>query len=228
MFDATKGQAAVTEQIEVSSDEFAARFSELQPRDQLAFLRRANELLESPEQVSAFQAGAFAQGAGQPALQLGGGGASAPTPAEIANAIKAYVAHTGAPREQENLALRSLLPDGDPAFIKATHGGEPAGIADLRDELKNTKDPKIIGSLAFEIEQERKNADAEKKRLTDELTAERAKPAPSGWINAAGLEDLIDQIFEQVENIGRGGGHAYAKSEALKKISALKGKVTTV
>ena len=155
MFDATKGQAAVTEQIEVSSDEFAARFSELQPRDQLAFLRRANELLESPEQVSAFQAGAFAQGAGQPALQLGGGGASAPTPAEIANAIKAYVAHTGAPREQENLALRSLLPDGDPAFIKATHGGEPAATVNLQNELKNTKDPKSIGSLAFELAQEK-------------------------------------------------------------------------
>ncbi len=226
MFDATKGQAAVTEQIEVSSDEFAARFSELQPRDQLAFLRRANELLESPEQVSAFQAGAFAQGAGQPALQLGGGGASAPTPAEIANAIKAYVAHTGAPREQENLALRSLLPDGDPAFIKATHGGEPAATVNLQNELKNTKDPKSIGSLAFELAQEKKEAAAEKKRLTDELTAERNKPGPSGWVKAEGLDDLIDQVIEQVQNIGRGGGHAYAKSEALKKLDQLKGKVT--
>ena len=232
MFNATNGAAASQARIEKASDQLAA--------DAIAFLdnpgiaravkeealKAAASIFASPEALTSLAAGEFTQNsAGQPALQLGS--ANAPTPAELAKSIKDFVAaNNGLRPEQADLAMRALLPPGDRGHIKAEAGGEPAGIADLRDELKNTKDPKIIGSLAFELAQEKKEAAAEKKRLTDELTAERNKPGPSGWVKAEGLDDLIDQVIEQVQNIGRGGGHAYAKSEALKKLDQLKGKVT--
>ncbi len=232
MFDATKGAKALTDQVETASNEFAVRFNELPPRQQLVFLERANSLLDDPTQVSAFQAGTYVQSsAGQPALQLGGGGtANAPTPAELAKSIGDFARNTGLRQEQAELAMRALLPASDRGFVEADAGGEPAAVADLREEIRKLTDPRTVGSPAFErAAAEKALAEIQDPAISGSLAAQlaeaNAKPAPSGWVQAAELDNLTDQIIEQVNNIGRGGGHAFAKNTALAKLTELKGKV---
>ena len=164
MFDATKGQQAVTDQIEARSDEFAARFTSLSPREQLAFLQKANELLDDPNQVLAFQAGTYAQNnAGQPAAQLGTGSPSSNS-GNAREGLQAILSDDNVDSGIK-LALKRLLTPNDPDHIPVGRDGTPSELVaakrerdqarterdDARVELLHERDPNRNGSLAKQL-----------------------------------------------------------------------------
>ena len=161
MFDATKGQQAVTDQVETRSDEFAARFNELKPRQQLTLLEQFNQLLDSPDQVSAFQAGTYAQNsAGQPAAQLGTGTTTAtPTSSNAQEGLQAILDDNNVDSGIKQ-ALKRLLTPRDPAHIPVGRDGTPSEIVTTKRELATAR-------------AERDQLEAERDTAREELTNER-------------------------------------------------------
>ena len=151
MFDATKGQQAVTSQIETLSDEFASRFDELPPRQQLTLLQQFNQLLDAPDQVSAFQAGTYAQNsAGQPAAALGAGTDAAQPTITPQQAVQALVDNRSVDSGIK-LAIRRLLTPSDPEHIQVESNGTPTELVSIRRELATAQEAleQFQGDTAF-------------------------------------------------------------------------------
>lgn len=162
MFDATQGKLALTTTIDELSDEFAARFTDLPPREQLAFLQKANQLLDDPSHVSAFQAGTYAQNSsGQPAAALGTGGSNHANAQEGLRAIMSDDAIDPGIK----LALTRLLTPSDPDHIPVGRDGTPSELVAARRErdtartdrdaarveLTKERDATVTGSLANQL-----------------------------------------------------------------------------
>lgn len=216
MFDATKGQQAVTDQIEARSDEFAARFTSLPPREQLAFLQKANELLDDPSNVSAFQAGTYAQNSsGQPAAALGTGRTS-----NAQEGLQAIL-DDGAVDPGIKLALKRLLTPSDPDHIPVGRDGTPSELVAARRErdtartdrdaarveLTKERDATVTGSLANQL------AIAIAERNAAQATA-------SGYdqtVARAAAQAVLDALNAQR---GKMGGDVVGRDDVKAKLTA--------
>ena len=206
MFDATKGQQAVTSQIETLSDEFAARFTEMGPREQLAFLQKANVLLDDPSQVSAFQAGTYAQNsAGQPAAALGAGTDAAQPTITPQQAVQAIMDNRSVDSGIK-LAIRRLLTPSDPERIQVESNGTPTELVNIRRELATAQEA---------LEQVR----ADLAQARTDLAAARNS---AGGYDQALARPVLDEVDQAVEDlVGKMGGRVEGKSELKQKINAL-------
>ena len=195
MFDATKGQQAVTDQVETRSDEFAARFNELKPRQQLTLLEQFNQLLDSPDQVSAFQAGTYAQNsAGQPAAQLGTGTTTAtPTSSNAQEGLQAILDDNNVDSGIK-LALKRLLTPNDPDHIPVGRDGTPSELVAAKRER----------------DQARTERDAARVELTNERDVNR---------NGSLAKQLADVTIERDAALNSAGG--YDQDEARNKAAAV-------
>ena len=221
MFDATKGQQAVTDQIEARSDEFAARFTSLSPREQLAFLQKANELLDDPNQVLAFQTGTYAQNStGQPAAQLGTGSPSSNS-GNAQEGLQAILSDDNVDSGIK-LALKRLLTPNDPDHIPVGRDGTPSELVAAkreRDQARTERD-----AARVELLHERDpNRDGSLAKQLAAVTAERdaARAAAGGYNQTAALAALaaVDQAIE--DQVGKMGGRVEGRSELKQKLSNL-------
>ena len=215
MFDATKGQQAVTDQVDTLSDEFAARFNDLKPRDQLTFLKKANELLDNPDQVSSFQAGTYAQNsAGQPAAQLGTGSQSDPRQ-QMAEALNAF----GASQGQAQAILRILNAPGDPGHLEVDDRGNPSELVAAkreRDQARTERDA-ALDALANERDVNRNGSLA--KQLADVTAARDAALNSASGYDQGEARNKATAVVTAI-NAQRGkrvSGEVEGKDEALAK-----------
>lgn len=224
MFDATKGQQAVTSQIETLSDEFASRFDELPPRQQLTLLQQFNQLLDAPDQVSAFQAGTYAQNAaGQPAAALGTG-----RPTTNAQEGLQAILDDGAVDPGIKLALKRLLTPSDPDHIPVGRDGTPSELINTRRErdaataewnaaraeLANERNVAYNGSLAGRL------ADVTAKLATAIAERNAAQATASGYDQAAAraaAQAVLDALNAQR---GKMGGDVVGRDDVKAKLTA--------
>lgn len=193
MFDATKGQQAVTDQVETLSDEFASRFDELPPRQQLTLLQQFNQLLDAPDQVSAFQAGTYAQNnAGQPAAQLGTGSPSSNS-GNAQEGLQAILSDDNVDSGIK-LALKRLLTPNDPDHIPVGRDGTPSELVAAKRER----------------DQARTERDAARVELTNERDVNR---------NGSLAKQLADVTTERDAALNSAGG--YDQDEARNKATAV-------
>lgn len=233
MFDATKGNKVVTDQIDSASNTFAALFDELPPRQQLVVLENANTMMSDPDSVSAFTAGTYAQNSsGQPAQVLGAGsnatgGGAQPTP--ITSETEALAVLMNSPNNSNGVkaALRRLLYPSDPNPIRVDLDGTPVEIvtanrerdamkternsaqqakADAEQELKDEKDPNKVNSLQHKL---------------DAAQARAATPADS--VLKTEMETLLDDLKTDVEGLKTPARvKITGKTELVNKITAAK------
>lgn len=212
MFDATKGQQAVTDQVETLSDEFAARFDTLQPRDQLVFLEKANQLLDNPDQVSAFQAGTYAQNsAGQPAAQLGTGRpAVRPTDDDIRKAVATILGAPQLPNGFKQL-MRRGYDQAASDFLDPQDDGTPKIVTDTqtqRDDYKRERDT-ALGDLANERDPNRNGSLAQKLAA---VTAERDSLRATGGYDQNIARNMAGEVIAAIDaQMGKMGGKVDGK-----------------
>ena len=222
MFDATKGQQAVTSQIETLSDEFASRFDELPPRQQLTLLQQFNQLLDAPDQVSAFQAGTYAQNsAGQPAAALGAGTDAAQPTITPQQAVQAIMDNRSV-NSGIKLAIRRLLTPGDPERIQVDDRGTWTALVDTEverdaalDALANERNPRHHGSLAQQLAAVTAERDAAR--------AERdAARAAAGGYDQTTARQRLGEVDEAIDDlVGKMGGRVEGRNELKQKLNTL-------
>lgn len=212
MFDATKGQQAVTSQIETLSDEFASRFDELPPRQQLTLLQQFNQLLDAPDQVSAFQAGTYAQNAaGQPAAALGTGRPPGSTPTDAHTGLRAILSDPGVDPGIQRALVRLLTP-ADPEYLPVDRQGTPVDMIAASRERDAAR-------------AERNTAKAERDAAQQELANER-----SVTHNGSLAKQLATAIAERDTARAAAGGYDQAAARAaaqavLDALNAQRGKM---
>ena len=221
MFDATKGQQAVTDQVETRSDEFAARFNELPPRQQLRMLEQFNQLLDNPDQVSSFQAGTFAQNsAGQPAAQLGAGTTTA-TQTNAQDGLQAIL-NDGAVDPGIKLALRRVLTPTDPGYLPVDREGTPTELVATRQQrdTARTERDAARGELVNERDAARNGSLA---KLLADVTAERdAARAAAGGYDQTTARQRLGEVDEAIDDlVGKMGGRVEGRNELKQKLNTL-------
>ncbi len=223
MFDAAKGQQAVTDQIEARSDEFAARFTSLSPREQLAFLQKANELLDDPNQVLAFQTGTYAQNsAGQPAAQLGTGTTTAtPTPSNAQEGLQAILGDSSVDPGIK-LALRRVLTPTDPGYLPVDREGTPTELVATRQQRDQARTERDAARVELVNERDAARNGSLAKLLAD-VTAERdAARAAAGGYDQAAAQAALDAVDQSIEDlVGKMGGRVEGRSELKQKLGLL-------
>lgn len=220
MFDATKGLQAVIDEVETRSNEFAARFDELTMRQQLTLLQQFNQLLDAPDQVSAFQAGTYAQNsAGQPAaqLQLGAGGNPSNPREMLAATLRALRASKG----QAQGVLRILNGPGDPGHMEVDDRGTWTALVDTeverdaaRAELTRERDESHNGSLAKQLADVTAQRDAARAELTNERDVNR---------NGSLAKQLAEVTAQRDAALNSAGGYdqANARTKARAVLAAV-------
>ena len=223
MFDATKGQQAVTSQIETLSDEFASRFDELPPRQQLTLLQQFNQLLDAPDQVSAFQAGTYApNSAGPPAAQLGTGTTTAtPTPSNAQEGLQAILGDSSVDPGIK-LALRRVLTPTDPGYLPVDREGTPTELVATRQQrdTARTERDAARGELVNERDAARNGSLA---KLLADVTAERdAARAAAGGYDQTAAQAALDAVDQSIEDlVGKMGGRFEGRNELKQQLNAL-------
>ena len=221
MFDATRGNQALADQVEERSDEFASRFDQLPPRQQLTILQRMNLLLDSPDDVAAFTSGTYAQdSSGNPARALGSGTNGGPSNAK--EGLQAIMDDSSV-NDGIKAALRRILVPSDPEYIEVENDGTPKELtaakrerdAAVRErdaaqrELTTERDDSKPSSLAGKLKattKERDDARSATGGLTDEQKAKikkgreafegRKDAAIGGGVKLTGNQtDDIDKMF---------------------------------
>lgn len=221
MFDATKGQQAVTDQIEARSDEFAARFTSLSPREQLAFLQKANELLDDPNQVLAFQAGTYAQNnAGQPAAQLGTGSPSSNS-GNAQEGLQAILSDDNVDSGIK-LALKRLLTPNDPDHIPVGRDGTPSELVAAKRERDQARTERDAARVELTNEHDVNRNGSLAKQLADVTTERDAARAAAGGYNQTAAQAALDAVDQSIEDlVGKMGGRVEGRNELKQQLNAL-------
>lgn len=216
MFDADKGNQKVADQVDSLSDDFAARFTALPPRQQQTLLTKFNEMLDNPDSVTAFANGTYAQdSSGQPAKALGSGSApsSEQEVLDAREAIKVILADTTVDASFKHL-LRRGYDQSAPDHIEVEADGTPKALRSSQQETKTQKD------RADNAEKELKDERDESKSgsLAEQLKKAKAAAAtPADMVEkskiVAGLKKLRDMV-DDISSMTKVRG----KAEALQAI----------
>lgn len=218
MFDATKGNQKVTDHVDELTDEFAALFTDLKPRQQQVIMSKMNELMSNPDSIDAFSAGTYAQNSsGQPAQALGAGPSSGTVANDPAEAIKVILADTSVDAGLKHL-IRRAFDQSAPDNIEVEADGTPKELKNARKErdtmktekeaaekeLKDERDENKTGSLAAKLKDAKANAatpadmveKSKVKAKVDDLKAAVAHlTAPVGKVRGkAEVEDAVDEL----------------------------------
>lgn len=210
MFDKGQGQKALTDEVDRRSDEFAALFDDLTPRQQLVFLEKANLLLVDPDSVDAFNSGTYAQNSnGQPAAALGSGSSGgAPVPADLQQALQVIGADSRVTPGMMTAVGRVLSDPNDAGHMAVEPDGTPTELKNARTERDNAKTAKDAAEKELREQKDENHTGSLAQKLRDALAA---PPAPAGTVNKAAVKAQVDHL----------AGLANAKKSMVKSADAV-------
>lgn len=198
MFDATKGNKAIADQVEEGSNEFASLFDALTPRQQASLIVKMNQMAADPELVQAFIAGTYAQSNnGQQAQQLGGNAAGSPvppvgaTPSEDEQRAALQVVMNG-PRLSDGMKAAILRVTNPTAGngIKVDEYGEDKRVAALTTQLGVSNTAKDAAETKLREEKDPNKDGSLAKQLKDAI----AGNTPAAMVKKADVKTLVNKI----------------------------------
>lgn len=220
-FNAAAARTVADKALNTESNSFALeledRFATMTLTQRQALMRKLRDVVADEATAAAFAAGTYAQdNSGQPAKALGTGSPSI----DEKEAWKVIMASGMYSKGQKNAAARIFAPSGDANRFEVETDGTPTEIkgqnktiTDLtterdtfRKQLDDTKDPKVAGSLAQQLE------------------AAKAKTAPANLVDKTVLVPKIAELRKKVEALSDGihrPGTPSKKAEALAAVDDL-------
>jgi hypothetical protein len=216
MFDAEKGNRKVTDEVDKLSDEFAALFEELPPREQRELLKKANEMMSDKDSVSAFSNGTFAQNSsGQPAAQLTSGNSSSPSITDD-EALQVIMTSSKLPDGVKALIIRAITPS-DPNYLPVEKDGTPKELAATRKERDDAIRERDAATSKLNDEKDENKSNS----LAQQLKAAKATSAtPEDMVKKTEVVKMLKQLRKTVDDIKPyplKGGTA-SKDAALKAV----------
>jgi hypothetical protein len=228
MFDADKGNQKVTDHVDELTDEFAALFSDLKPRQQQTIMSKMNELMSNPDSIDAFSAGNYAQNSsGQPAQALGAGsGGGTPTPNDLQEALNVIMSAPAATAGQKAAMTRIFFPGPD--HMDVEDNGTPKELVTTRKERDDAKNAKKAAEDKLAEEQDENKSGS----LAHQLKAAKATPTatpatPADMVAKADVKPLVDELETLAGSLSAPmGAKVKNKKEVTDKVAEIKAKVS--
>lgn len=221
MFNANNGQANIANKVDELTDDFAAWFSDLDPRDQLSFMEKLNSVRA---QVATGQA---PNTSAQPAAAALAAGTATPQGGEL-QVVLDQLRTSG--QNGKALAVMRIINDADPGGLPVDSQGNPEALTNAineRDQAWLDLDPRVRDSVAWKLAQANARLDPQVRgSVAQQLAQAQQQQDPA--VKTA-FEGLI-AAWDSGKTVAPGGfgankdneGHLVAPDEAKKVETGIK------